>query len=831
MAILTKPLKLCFWNANGVRRDINILTEFLEHFEIDILLINETHLTTNIRFTIKNYTIYRNDGPRAPYGGTAIAIKSTIHHSHVPTPSFINLEATFITIPVSNTYLQIGAIYCSPSMPLLISDLDLLHSMSNNYINAGDFNAKNISWNSSLTTTRGKLLENHANLHNYNIIAPDEPTHFPYNDKHRPDVLDIATINTTLLPQYIESVPGLTSDHNPVILVLDHIPATTFLKANKFPHIDWQTFRNYLNYSIPENVNICTKEELDSEIKLYISTVKHAIKLATTHYQNQSSISDNEIKMMCKQKRQARKKWQKSRNLTDKTIYNNLKNKLHRKANELKIDKFEADVRDAASSNNIWKISKRLTKSSNNGKQLPIQSSCGLLHNPDEKAEAVANFLEKIFNEPPEDPNYREENQEVFRKVSELMQQPHSNNTQLTTPCEVVKIIKALKSSKSPGPDHITNLVLKNLPKKTIYYLAKIFNMALKLEYFPICWRHAHILTIPKQHKNPIFPENRRPISLLDTHAKLLERIILKRLLPYTASVIPPWQTAFQKGCSINHNIVALVEDVTIGFNLESYTAAIFLDVAKAFDSVWHHGLIYKMHLHFPLSLICMIFNYLENRTFQVKMDGHLSTTHHIKAGVPQGSVLGPILYCLYMSDIPVNTQTKTLMYADDTLVYSTNFNPNTAVSNLQTHIDSLEKWFKKWRVLINSEKCQAIIFSRCRKRPRDNLRINNQEIPYTTCIKYLGTHLDNKLVWHRHVELTKSKGCGRIFLLFPLLKCPVLSFKRKVMLFKMLILPVLTFAVPAWCYIPKSVFKHLQIVQNKALRIIHNSDWYTTKI
>ena len=115
------------------------------------------------------------------------------------------------------------------------------------------------------------------------------------------------------------------------------------------------------------------------------------------------------------------------------------------------------------------------------------------------------------------------------------------------TPSEVKKEIKSLKSSKSPGPDKISNLVLKNMPYKMICHTTKIFNCALKLEYFPRCWRHSHIVTIPKNKKNPCIPENRGPISLLDTHGKLLERIILRRKLPYSSVTIRPWQTAFQK--------------------------------------------------------------------------------------------------------------------------------------------------------------------------------------------------------------------------------------------------------------------------------------------
>lgn len=177
---------------------------------------------------------------------------------------------------------------------------------------------------------------------------------------------------------------------------------------------------------------------------------------------------------------------------------------------------------------------------------------------------------------------------------------------------------------------------------------------------------------------------------------------------------------------------------------------------------------------------------------------------------------------------MPTTDVTKVLMYADDTVIYSVSQNPCFAVSKVQHHLDLLTNWLQKWHISINHEKSQAIIFTRCKKRPRENMKINNHIIKFTNEVKYLGIHLDHKLLWHSHVQKTRAKVAGRTHLLFPLLKSPVLSLKRKMTLYKMLILPLLTYAAPAWCYIPESVFRSLQVAQNKALKIIHGSDWYT---
>lgn len=832
MGPLNKPLTVCYWNADGISRDYNILYEFLEEYTIDILLINETRTTPNKRFSIKNYNVYRNDGPRAPHGGTAVLIKSSLHHRHIPTPSFSNLEGTFIEIPINNLSLQFGAIYCSPNLKLLDSDLTLLHSMSNNYVHAGDFNAKNTCWNSRITTTRGRQLEAHATLFNYNVIAPITPTHFPYNNEHLPDVLDIAIINSKIVPIHIESLPALTSNHNPVLLVLDHIPASGTLKSNISTAVNWSTFRSYLNHSIPESVSINSQEELDEAIETYINTIKFAMKTATNYLKvGNNELINTELKKLCQQKRRARKQWQKTRNIADKNLYNNLKNKLHRRATEIKIDKFQADVKDAASSNAIWKITKRLTQPISTSKQQPILSPTGFKYNPNEKADAIADYLETHFEEPPPHPQYVKENEHVIAQVKNFINSPYSSEIQNTTPSEVKTIIKSLKSSKSPGPDKISNLILKNLPQKTVCHITQIFNFALALNYFPTKWKHAHIITIPKPKKSPNLPENRRPISLLDTHGKIFEKIILRRLAPFTEKVIPPWQTAFQKGKCINHCVLALVEDVIKGFNSLSYTAAVFLDVKKAFDSVWHTGLLYKISKYLSPSLTILIASYLQNRTFQVKIDGSLSSTRNAIAGVPQGSVLGPILYCLYMADIPTSTRSSILMYADDTTIYYTSFNPTNAVMVLQEHINLMLEWYNFWRTSINPEKSKSILFTKCRKRPLETIHINNTEIPFAATVKYLGVHLDSKLLFHKHIEDTKSKGNGRISQIYPLLKSPVLSLKRKIVLYKMLVLPILTYAAPVWCHLPRSVLNPLQVVQNRALKIIHASDWYTRTV
>ena len=401
-----------------------------------------------------------------------------------------------------------------------------------------------------------------------------------------------------------------------------------------------------------------------------------------------------------------------------------------------------------------------------------------------------------------------------------------------TTPSELKIIAKKLSCRAAPGKDLITNIAIRNLPRKAITRMVNIFNSCLKQQYFPIVWKHAKIITIPKGKKRSVKPQNRRPISLLSVLGKLLERIILRRIQELELNLIPDYQMAYRKGCSTTHQVLRLVEIITKGFNNNAYTPAIFLDVAKAFDSVWHTGLIYKLiQSELPESITKMIVSYLQNRRYQVKEGMSLSSSHIINAGVPQGSVLGPILYNLFMADIPAMSETHIAQYADDTVIFTTHVNPLRAARNLQDHINETELWFRKWRISLNAEKTKAVCFTKCSLKRIPKLSLKGVTLDYQSKVKYLGVTMDQKLTWNQHIKHTKAKAIGRTMQLFPLLKSRVINIRRKIHIYKALILPIIIYAAPVWAYVLPTALRKLQVAQNKALRLIHGSDWYTKTV
>lgn len=294
------------------------------------------------------------------------------------------------------------------------------------------------------------------------------------------------------------------------------------------------------------------------------------------------------------------------------------------------------------------------------------------------------------------------------------------------TPNEVWNIVKHLPPTKAPGEDGITNKALRHLPKTAFILLVNIFTSCFRHSYFPVQWKKAQIIMIPKPMKNHLIPENHRPISLLNTMSKIFERIILTKLSSYTK--IRHEQHAFRAGHSTTTRLITLVDDLTKKQCDKEKTVAVFLDVAKAFDRVWHQGLIYKLLLeNIPHPLVKLIDSFLTDRSFTIKINDHLSMPRKIEAGVPQGSCLSPLLYLLYTNDFPILKSVTVSLFADDTLLYASNRNYKYAVLALQRQLNTTQNWFTKWRIQLNVSKTVAVIFGPLSQNHHMKLKIQNQ--------------------------------------------------------------------------------------------------------
>ena len=260
------------------------------------------------------------------------------------------------------------------------------------------------------------------------------------------------------------------------------------------------------------------------------------------------------------------------------------------------------------------------------------------------------------------------------------------------------------------------------------------------------------------------------------------------------------------------------------------HTGAVLLDVEKAFDTVWHNGLIYKLiKLEFPNYLIKIVNSYIRLRSMFVSYEGQNSCCETILAGVPQGSTIGPILFNIYIHDLPVPKNIYISLFADDLAICTYSYRVSTIVNRLNKAINKIYKYYNKWKIKLNPMKTEAIIFTKRRPSVTANIVVNDLIIEWSNCVKYLGVYLDSKLTFTKHINHIAHKTLGSLIKYYPLLnKNSRLSVENKMLIYKVVVRSAMVYACPIWSYISESNYNKLQVQQNKFLRLAGKYPIYT---
>ena len=241
------------------------------------------------------------------------------------------------------------------------------------------------------------------------------------------------------------------------------------------------------------------------------------------------------------------------------------------------------------------------------------------------------------------------------------------------------------------------------------------------------------------------------PISLLPIISKVLEKLILKKINKdlNPQDWIPHHQFGFREAHSAVQQCHRITSVINKTMENQQYCTAAFLDVSQAFDTVRHPGLLFKIKRLLPTKYHNLLTSYLNERQFEKKFNSEISTCFLIHSGVPQGSILGPILYTLYTSDLPTSRGTTLGTFSDDSAIFATQADPTIASRNLQEHLHSIEKWLRKWKIKVNESKSTHITFT-LRKGHCPPVSINQTILLHTESVKYLRLHFDSRLNWKK---------------------------------------------------------------------------------
>jgi hypothetical protein len=323
----------------------------------------------------------------------------------------------------------------------------------------------------------------------------------------------------------------------------------------------------------------------------------------------------------------------------------------------------------------------------------------------------------------------------------------------------VRKLLLELDVHKAAGPDNIPTRYLKDYAKEIAPALTLVFEASLKQGEVPADWRIAHVTPIFKKGDHSK-PANYRPISLTSVCCKLLEHVIHSQIMAHFErnNILSDAQHSFRKRRSTESQLILTLQDLTQALDDGEQIDAILLDFSKAFDVVPHERLAAKLH-HYGVrgNILSWIRSFLSHRTQQVLVECCVSESSPVTSGVPQGLVLGPLLFLAYINDLPEHVTSSSRLLADDSLLYRKIRSPADA-RVLQEDLDKLQQWEKDWMMTFNASKCEVFRFTKEKNPIKSIYTIHNEELNIVTNGKYLGTRLTDDLSWNTHVSATAKR-------------------------------------------------------------------------
>ena len=611
-------IKIITWNAKGIRNKFFEFLNFLNGNDVDVALITETWLSSEIKLPSSIFKCYRMDRIGQMGGGVAIFIRKSIQHSLLPIVQTKIVENIGVEILLRNQRkVKIFSVYfpggssSEIKRKWLKQDLRKFFTMSGDFLLGGDFNCRHRDWGCLRANAWGNILSDLSLSLPINVFYPPCPTYFPAGSRGNPSVLDLFVSNVSSLITEPTSFPALSSDHNPVFCDVLWSGEKKVQYFQDLKNANWKCFRRTVNVKFE---NDCTQldtinctDEVDTLIQKFTKNILSSIEESVPKLAKKDTHKNLPFNILelIKVRNVHKRNWQRYRQPFSKTMISHfnklISNELVRHRNDEwnhRLSRLEKNGKP------FWNIV-RVIKSKN--RKIPfLKDSSSVFYTDTEKAEELArnfsNYHLVSHNLGDSETNNLVRNTIQNINVSVEMA---PLNAHVDEKC-IKNIVNSLQIRKVGGLDLIKNVYLKNLPQSGIKFLTIIINACIKLMYFPGDWKKAKVVPILKAGKAPEMSANYRPISLLSSISKIYEKVIKEQILKIVSNndIFPNEQFGFRSFHSTSHQIKRICNYVKDHRSQGRSTGMILLDIEKAFDSVWHDGLVYKMiKLNFPVYL------------------------------------------------------------------------------------------------------------------------------------------------------------------------------------------------------------------------------------
>ena len=382
----------------------------------------------------------------------------------------------------------------------------------------------------------------------------------------------------------------------------------------------------------------------------------------------------------------------------------------------------------------------------------------------------------------------------------------------------LMKLLQNLKPGKAAGPDKLKPLLLRELREEIAPIIQIIFDRSLKTGKLPADWMKANVMPVFKKGDKSL-AANYRPISLTCILCKVLEHILASNIVKHLdgQGILYDLQHGFREKRSCETQLIMLIEDLARNASVGKQTDIILLDFSKAFDKVNHSKLLWKLHQYgIRGHVLNWVRAFLGSRSQRVVIEGEESESIPVTSGVPQGSVLGPILFLIYINDLPDEVCSQVRLFADDTALYLTMESEDSG-STLQSDLDILSMWETRWDMEFNLSKCQVVHVAGSKRPVKRDYILHGQVLESVTCAKYLGVDISCSLTWNSHID--RITGSANRTLGFVRRNIKTRMSKVRETAYNTLVRPQLEYASAVWDPHNKNRISQIEQVQRRAAR------------